>query len=100
MWQPGYRVLTRNHTQGYNGGVGLQHLGRLRASAEAAPFQVRVRFRVRVKVRVRVRVRVRVMVRVRVRVRVMVRTRVRADLLGEAELREEARVVVVELHLG
>ena len=39
MWQPGYRVLTRNHTQGYNGGVGLQHLGRLRASAEAAPFQ-------------------------------------------------------------
>ena len=47
-----------------------------------------------------VRVGVRVRVMVRVRVRVMVRTRVRADLLGEAELREEARVVVVELHLG
>ena len=56
MWQPGYRVLTRNHTQGYNGGVGLQHLGRLRASAEAAPFQVRVRVRVRVMVRVMVMV--------------------------------------------
>jgi len=32
-------VLTHNRTQGYNGGVGLQHLGRLRASAEAAPFR-------------------------------------------------------------
>lgn len=39
VWQPGYRVLTRNHTQGYNGGVGLQHLERLRSSAEAAPFR-------------------------------------------------------------
>ena len=39
LWQPGYRVLTRNHTQGYNGGVGLQHLERLRDSAEAAPFR-------------------------------------------------------------
>ena len=32
------RVLTHNRSRGYNGGVGLQHLQRLRASTEREPF--------------------------------------------------------------